>query len=476
MDDLLRQGLRAAQSAGASYADIRRSSRNTQTIRAENGKLTAVNENADSGIGIRVLKDGAWGFAAAAGTAVDIQTLAARAVKLARASALLQEKPVALAPALPVEGSYQSTVRRDPFAVPLTEKAELVKGLTQERAHPAINHTRAELSFFKETTEFANTEGSRFRQEFTQSGADLTTRAVKSGQTAVRSYPAGLGGDHRAAGYEFIESLDLPAHASAIQREAAELLSAPPAPRGIFDVIIDSSQMALQIHESCGHPLELDRILGTEISLAGGSFVGPADRKRLRYAAPVVNITADATIAGGLGTFGVDDEGTPAARIGLIQDGMLANFLTSRETAAACGLTVNGAMRADGWRYPPLIRMTNINLEPGDWSLDELIRDLKDGILLKTNTSWSIDDLRLNFQFATEIGYLIKNGSIAGIVKNPIYSGRTPDFWNSCDAVGNRAEWRLWGINNCGKGDPLQTMRVSHGTAPARFRKVRMGV
>jgi TldD protein len=235
--------------------------------------------------------------------------------------------------------------------------------------------------------------------------------------------------------------------------------------------------MALQIHESCGHPLEFDRILGREQSLAGGSFVNTSDPGRLQYGSPHVTIVADSTVPGGLGSFGFDDEGMPACREVLIENGILKNVLTSRETAGNLNQAAsNGSMRADGWRNLPLIRMTNINLEPGDYSLNELIRSVKQGIFFKTNTSWSIDDQRLNFQFATEIGFVIKNGSIVGIVKKPVYHGRTPQFWNSCAGIGNRESWQLWGINNCGKGDPIQIMRVGHGTPPALFRQVKVGI
>ncbi|HYH02708.1 MAG TPA: TldD/PmbA family protein, partial [Bacillota bacterium] len=403
----------------------------------------------------------------------EVQKLAARAVKLAQAASLITGPKVQLAPVPVVTGSFHTEVGTDPFEVPLVEKLDLLQKTTAAPVNDDIKLTQAELRFFKETTEFASTEGSYYTQEIVQSGAGVTTKAVKSGLVGSRSYPAGLGGNQHAAGYEFIEKLDLPGQQREIRKEAVQLLEAPACPNQVTDVIIDSSQMALQIHESCGHPLELDRINGSEISLAGGSFVKTTDRGNLVYAAPNVNIVADATVKGGLGTFGVDDEGVPAQRVFLVRNGLLTNFLTSRETAGVLNSSSNGAMRADGWRNLPVIRMTNINLEPGDWSIDEMIREIQNGILMKTNSSWSIDDLRLNFQFATEIGYRVKNGSIVGIVKQPIYAGRTPEFWCSCDAVG--ADWQLWGIDNCGKGDPLQIMRVSHGTPSARFRNVKVG-
>ncbi|OPZ86378.1 MAG: protease TldD [bacterium ADurb.Bin429] len=249
----------------------------------------------------------------------------------------------------------------------------------------------------------------------------------------------------------------------------------PECPSGELDVILDGSQLALQVHESCGHPIELDRVFGTELSLAGGSFLQPG-KLGFQYGSEQVNIFADATVPGGLGTFLYDDEGVHAQRTPIVQEGVFMGYLTSRETAPRLGGHSQGAMRADGWARPPLIRMTNINLEPGDWTLDELIADTKRGILLDNTKSWSIDDLRLNFQFSTEVGWLIEDGAITQMVRNPSYQGITPQFWNGCDAVTNRKEWRMWGVLNCGKGDPMQVMHVGHGASRARFRKVRVGI
>ncbi|HYU93862.1 MAG TPA: TldD/PmbA family protein, partial [Actinomycetota bacterium] len=225
-----------------------------------------------------------------------------------------------------------------------------------------------------------------------------------------------------------------------------------------------------------GHAVELDRVLGMEESYAGSSFVSPGDRGKLRYASDLVSITADATIPGGLGSFGWDDEGVPAQRVPIIVEGTFQDFISSRETAGAIGGTSTGAMRADGWGNLPLIRMTNINIEPGEGSLADIIGDTKDGMFMATNQSWSIDDKRVNFQFGCEIAWRIKGGKLTQMYRNPNYTGITTEFWRSCDAVGGREDWTLWGTPNCGKGQPAQTARVGHGTAPARFRNVQVGV
>jgi TldD protein len=244
----------------------------------------------------------------------------------------------------------------------------------------------------------------------------------------------------------------------------------------VRDIILAGDQLGLQVHESCGHPTELDRVFGTEASYAGTSFLTPEKLGNFRYGSEHVTIVADATVPGGLGTFGYDDEGVPAQRSPLVQNGLFVGYLTSRETAARLGQRSNGTTRADGWNRLPIIRMTNINLEPGDWTLADLIADTEDGIFMQTNKSWSIDDKRLNFQFGVEIAWEIQGGKLGRMLKNATYTGLTPEFWGRCDAVCNADHWRVWGTPNCGKGQPGQVAHVGHGTAPARFRLVRVGV
>jgi TldD protein len=280
-----------------------------------------------------------------------------------------------------------------------------------------------------------------------------------------------------SGGFEAVRAMDLPGNAQRIAEEAVALLSAEECPSGPMTLVIDSSQMALQVHESCGHPIELDRVLGMEASFAGTSFLTLDKLDTLRYGSEIVNIDADATAPGGLGTFGFDDEGVPAQNVPIVSSGRFVGYLTSRETAPIIGRRSMGSSRASGWNVIPLIRMTNVNLRPGDaGSLDDLIADTDDGIFFSTNRSWSIDDRRLNFQFGTQIGWRIRNGKRAEMIRNPTYTGITPEFWGSCDAICSDSEWQLWGVPNCGKGEPMQTHRVGHGAAPARFRNVQVGV
>jgi TldD protein len=303
------------------------------------------------------------------------------------------------------------------------------------------------------------------------SGGNIKVYAMNKGELQSRSY-----GDYGQQGYEFVEGLDFRANAPRIAEEVVMLLEAEQCPEQQATVILDGHQMVLQVHESCGHPTELDRVLGTEASYAGTSFMTIDKLNNLRYGSDIVNIVADATVPGGLGTFGWDDEGVPAQRVYLIDKGMFVGYLSSRETAGIVGAKSSGAMRADGWNRIPLIRMTNINLLPGTWKFDDMIADTDDGVFMATNKSWSIDDKRLNFQFGCEFARKIEKGKLTKVYKNPTYAGITPTFWQNCDAISNKDSWCMRGTPNCGKGEPGQTMFVGHGTAPARFRKLQIGI
>jgi TldD protein len=340
-----------------------------------------------------------------------------------------------------------------------------------------IAFTESMYAAQREWKTFAATDGSFTEQTITHVGSAVEANAVEGDEHQRRSYPDS-GGGWQAAGYEYIRSLDLAARAEPLADEAVELLTAPQCPSGRFTIILDPSQLYLQVHESCGHPTELDRVFGTEASYAGTSFL-TTDKlgSGFRYGSELVTIVADATASGGMGTFGWDDEGVAAQAVPLVQDGIFAGYLSSRETAPRIGRSSSGAMRADGWNRIPLIRMTNINLLPRPgMSLDDIVADTDDGLYLASNRSWSIDDRRLNFQFATEVAYEIKGGKKGRLFKNPTYTGITYEFWRSCDAVGDERSYVMLGTPNCGKGEPSQTGHVGHAVPGARFRDVQVGV
>jgi TldD protein len=361
--------------------------------------------------------------------------------------------------------------------VALDEKVSLLMEATRRmQAVKGLSFAEGSLDFFRTKVAFASSEGAAIEQEITHSGGGIEATAIGNGELQRRSVPNSFRGHHAAAGYEHIRTLGLIEEAERVGTEAVELLSAPDCPSEETTLILDSQQVVLQVHESIGHPIELDRVLRMEEAYAGTSFLTLDDRGKLRYGSDKVTVTADATLPGGLGTFGYDDEGVPAQRVPIIENGVFRDFISSRETAAVIGAASNATMRADGWENLPLIRMTNISLEPGEGTQAELIGDTKNGIFMSTNTSWSIDDKRVNFQFGTEIAWRIKDGKLTEMYKNPNYTGITWEFWGSCDAVGGPEEWTVWGTPNCGKGQPGQVARVGHGTSPARFRNVRVGV
>ncbi len=480
MEELTKLAVETAKEAGASYADARYVSTREEHTSTRNGLVEALASSESRGLGVRVLVDGAWGFAATSDlTREGIAETARLAVRIGKASATAQKEPVELADEEPVVDHVEMPYDKDPFEVPLEERIALLLDCDRIMAQAAeLGVREGNLTFVREEQHFASSEGASIYQEFTETGAGIEATAVGPEETQTRSYPGSHGGQMATRGWEMVEELDLAGHAEEIAKEAQALLAAPHCESGVADVIIDGTQLALQVHESCGHPIELDRVLGTEASYAGTSFLTPEKLNAgFHYGSEQVNMTADATLPGGLGSFPYDDEGVAGQRVEIVNEGVFCGYLTSRETAQKVGLARSGgSMRADGWQSLPLIRMTNINLEPGTWTLDEMIQDLKQGLLLRTNTSWSIDDKRLNFQFGTEIAYRIEGGSITGIVRNPTYTGITPEFWGSVDAVQNREGWVIWGVPNCGKGEPGQGAHVGHGVSGARFRGVRVGV
>jgi len=462
----------------ASYGDVRMVRRRQQHIETKNGAVESVTYREDAGFGVRVLVDGAWGFAASnRATADELSRVVASAIEVARSSGTVLDRRIELTPVRPAVDSYTSDCAKDPFEVPLGDKLNmLLRADKTLRAEKAVTIAQCFLSAFETEKTFASTEGALVVQKITETGGGLAATAIKDGELQVRSYPNSFRGNFATLGYEYVEAMDLPGSAARVAEEAARLIVAPQCPSGRRTILLDGGQLALQVHESIGHPIELDRVLGLEAGFAGTSFLKPGDIGKLRYGSDRVNVVADATERGGLGTFGYDDEGVPAQRTDIIRDGVFRGFLTSRETAGAVGQRSSGAMRASGWDAIPLIRMTNINLLPGERDFDELVADTADGLYLATNRSWSIDDKRLNFQFGCEIAWEIKNGKLGRVYKNPTYTGITCEFWGSCDAVTGQKHWTMWGTPNCGKGEPSQTAHVGHGTAPARFRNVEVGV
>jgi TldD protein len=477
----MNRALDLAQLRGAQYADIRVVNNLTEAITVRNGIIEAFNLAETTGFGVRLLVDGAWGFASSRDlTADEVDRITAQAVEIACASAMVQVGGdiVNLGPPVASQGVYSTPIRIDPFSVSPEQKLDLLMAADTEMAHvEGVRVRNSNLTAIREQKWFANSEAASTAQTIYEVGGGIIATAVGQGEVQIRSYPTSFGRQQVTAGWEAVQSWDLPGNAQRIASEAVALLTADPCPSGLTTtLILGGDQLALQIHESCGHPTELDRVFGTEAAYAGTSFLTPDKLGAFQYGSELVNITADSVRPLGLGTFGWDDEGVPAQSSPLVKNGRFVGYLMSRETASRLGKVSNGCMRASGWNRIPIIRMVNVSLEPGTWDLDDLIADTDEGVYMETNRSWSIDDKRYNFQFGTEVGYEIKHGKLGRLLRNPTYTGLTPVFWNSCDAVCNEKHWTMWGTPNCGKGQPGQVAHTGHGAAPARFRNVQVGV
>jgi len=463
----------------ADYADVRHVSSLVEGISTRNGHVDVVRRDAEEGFGVRVRIDGTWGFAAARGSERSAAEGALeRAIAVAKAQPRVKGA-APLVPEAPAQGSYATALVTDPFDVPLDDKLALMIAADEGmRGDPRVTLTMAQYSAYRQDKTFASSEGALYDQRIVECGGGIAATATSEDDSQVRSYP----GSHREhvaqAGWEHFAGLGLVENAARVAEEAVALLSAPQCPAGRMTLVLDGEQTALQVHESVGHALELDRVLGREASYAGTSFVRVPDLGSLQYGSEHMNVSADATSPGGLGSFGWDDEGVAGHAFPLVSEGVLRGFLSSREAAAEIGLERSGGcMRADGFARQPIIRMTNVNLAPGNaGTLDDLIADTDDGVYMETNRSWSIDNRRLHFQFATEAAWEIRGGERTRLLRNPSYAGITPEFWGRLDAVCSESEWKLWGLLNCGKGEPGQSMHVSHGAAPARFRDVQVGV
>ena len=477
LDDFLSRALDLASVQGASYCDVRLVETNQERFVVRSGAVETLSNDESQGIGVRVLVSGCWGFASTNIVAPDeIDRITNVAVEIAKASAQSSTGQVSLGPPVTSQGVYTTPIRVNPFTISLEDKLGLLlEADARMGSVKGISARTGNLIFIKEHKSFANSEGAHVEQTIYEAGGGIMATARGNGEIQRRSYPQSMR-QQGCAGWEFVDSMDLAGNAERIASEAVALLSAKHCPSGVTTLIVGASQLGLQIHESCGHAIELDRVLGSEAAYAGTSFLTTNKLNNFQYGSEHINITADSVRLPGLGSYGWDDEGVPAQSTPVVQNGQFTGYLTSRETASGLNLIPNGSMRAASWNRIPLIRMNNVSLEPGNWNLDDLIADTDDGILMEMNRSWSIDDRRFNFQFGTEIGYEIKKGKLGKALRNCTYTGITPEFWNSCDAVCNEELWTMWGIPNCGKGQPGQIGHTGHGAAPARFRNIQVGV
>ncbi len=480
MHDIAKKALNAAMRNGVTYADVRLLEERHRTLTTKNGRVGHVGSQESLGVGIRVLIDGCWGFASTDDCGKDgIEAAGLLAVEIARASALAKTERVELADEPPVQAQWVSPCAQDPFAVSVETQLALLLSCDEElRREKGVTLAETSMVMTRSRQIFLNSEGSDIDQTRTTTGAGFTALSFGEHEIQKRSYPNSFGGQYQLKGWELVEELQLQENAARVASEAVALHSAAQCPERTGNLILDSSQLGLQIHESIGHPIELDRVLGSEANYAGMSFLTLDKLHHLRYGSDLVNAVCDARLdhGPGLGTFAFDDEGVAAQTVDIIRNGQFRGYMSSRETAAAIGQTrSNGTMRASGWNRIPLIRMTNVSLEPGEQSLEEVFGGVDEAVYMETNKSWSIDDKRYNFQFGCEIGWEIRNGKRGRMLKNPTYSGISTEFWNSCQAIADRRHWVLWGVPNCGKGQPEQVMGTGHGASPSRFGGIKIG-
>jgi TldD protein len=482
-NDLATLAIDAIARAGCEYGDVRFCTYRSQNLYARDRSLSQLSDNVSSGFGVRVLLDGAWGFAASPyKNPAEVERIVALAVEIAKGSRLSQQTRVQLAPVQAYRDTYITPIEIDPFTVPITEKAELLLRLNEQLLHYSEHGIKKAYSFLRFTREdktFASTEGSLIQQTIYRSYPGFGCTAIANGDAQERNYerpPLNIG-------YEHINPADLLSQVERVAEEAIEKVYAPKGPSGIrTTLILKPTNLWLTIHESVGHPTELDRVYGYESNFAGTSFATTDKLGKLQYAAPWVNFRADRTQPGGRGTMGYDDEGVPAQSWHLVKDGLLVDYLTDRETAYRLGRpSSNGSAYADSWSSLPMVRIPNLGLEPGPdggshtATLKEMIADTEDGILIDGVGSFSIDQQRRNFQFGGDAFWKVEKGQVVGMLKDVTYQAMTTDFWNSVDAIGPATEWQQCGTNICGKGEPMQLAQMSHACVPVRVRDIQIG-
>lgn len=474
--DAATAAVEGALAAGARYADARVMERRSEAMTARNGAIENLEQSEDAGLGVRALVGSSWGFFATPelGGAAS-RKAGERAAETAQASAMVPGPPLELITGEPRVDSWSSACEVDPLSVPLTEKGDLLVAVTKTMKESGADIAEALYNIWETRKWLVSSEGHRIDQHIRECGAGSSATVIGDGETQRRSYPNSFG-QFGTKGWELVRSFDLLGNAARVAEEAKALVSAPHCPETTTTLILDGDMLMLQIHESVGHAIELDRILGWEAAFAGTSWLELPKLGSLRYGSELMNITADPTLVGSLGSFGYDDEGTAANRRDIVKDGTWVGVLAGRDSSSIAGLDYGGSVRADGWNRLPMVRMTNVGILPGEQSLEEMIASTEDGVYMATNRSWSIDDKRLNFQFACEIAWEVKDGQLGSMLRNPTYTGIGPKFWASMDMIGNKSEWVFWGTPNCGKGQPLQVGHTGHPAVPARFQNVRVGV
>ncbi len=470
-DEYAELALKRITASGAEYGDIRIQDSSTQHIEGEDGRIASIRDSKDIGFGVRVLYHGAWGFAASSVLSLEeVPRVANLAIEIARGSASVALEKVRLVPEPVHRDRIVTPSRIDPFTIPLEKKTDLLLN-TMETLHRQSGIARSGASLWarRDQKVFVSTEGSHLEFDLLAGQGDCTATALHEGRFASRSFNT----PHLRKGYELIEEADFLREAQRVAGQAVEKVKAPVVEAGQYDLVLDPEHLSLTIHESCGHPSELDRALGYEANYAGTSFLTPEKLGNFRYGSPSVNLVADNTEPETMAATGYDDDGVSCQQWDIVRNGVFVGYCTNREVAPKIGDTRSrGSNRADGWSHVPMVRIANIGLEPGSATVDQLIADVKHGIYIEGHGSYSIDQRRYNFQFGGDAFWLIEKGRRTHMLRDVIYHGITPEFWNSCDGVADRTARRRYGFITCGKGQPGQSGWMTHAASPARFRQI----
>jgi len=467
--------LQAAREAGATYADIRIADYRWQSLATREARVTNLSDSQDRGLGVRVIANGTWGFAASATISADEAAgVARRAVALARANSVLQRTPVELAPVESYRAVWTAPIRRDPFAVELEEKIHLLFSINAEALKvEGVSFCSSHMDFVREHKLLATSEGSYIEQTLYRCNPSFRVTSVDRKRASFQTRESFT--DPRGVGYEYVEDYPWFDDARQAGEDAVAKHTARTVEPGPRDLILHPTNLWLTIHESIGHPTELDRALGMEANFAGTSFLTPDKLGTFRIASDIVSFHGEKTHPGSLATCGYDDDGVKTIEFPLVKDGVFVDYQTTRDQAHLIGRAHSyGTCYAQSWNKVAFQRMPNVNLIPGKkpLTLDQLIADTEDAILVKGRASYSIDHQRYNFQFSGQTLHEVKNGKIAGMLNDGAYQARTPDFWRSCDAICSEDEYYVGGSFYDGKGEPGQVQAVSHGCTPARFRKI----
>ena len=458
---------------GVEYGDIRILHSTTQTIRGEDRRIASIRDRDDIGFGVRVLSHGGWGFAASSILSLEeVPRVAGLAVDIARGSASIAIDKVRLAVEPVHRDRVVTPVGIDPFTVPLQQKADLLlETMESLQGHAGVVRSTAELWACRDRKLFVSTEGTRLEFDLLASSGDCTATALHDGRFASRSFNA----PPLRRGYELIEEAGFLRQAPRVAREAVEKVRSPAVEAGLYDLVLDPEHLSLTMHESCGHPSELDRALGYEANYAGTSFLTMDKLGTFRYGSPHVSLVADNTEPETLAATGYDDDGVACQKWDIVRGGLFVGYCTNREVASKIGETRSrGSNRADSWGSVPIVRIANIGLEPGQATLDQLIGGVQRGIYIEGHGSYSIDQRRYNFQFGGDAFWLIENGRRTRMLRDVIYHGITPEFWNSCDGVADRSHRQRYGFITCGKGQPGQSGWMTHAASHARFRNIQV--